>query len=425
MDSTAAQPTSRVRELVRLEEGGREIRLVACWPAGGGTAADVPALAALDAALATGELGPGGTFVATVDGPGAVALARAAALRGVRALLVAAGAGRERVGLARAYGAEVRLDPLATPGSSGEPAPDLARRIAAEVGTATVLSFDRHAHWSLGSDDLVSAILADLSPGHEAFLPSRAAELASLVAGAGVTRLRTVGGRRAEAPDTVQPEAARLSRFPTVAPSGDVVVTDAELATAARRVAATSGVLLAADGAAALAAALRPTSDSSAATVLLLEPGHHDLDTLHDPDWLEREGLLRRGGTLTAAALFAQRHGDLPALVSLTPESPLGEAIRIMQELEVSQIPILEDDQVVGTLRDDQIIDLLLHAPGQQHEPVRAVMDDPLPSLPGDASLDDVQAAILAGAPAVLIRLPDGRLGILTKYDLIHGLSLT
>lgn len=430
MDRTTAPTGSHVRELTRLDHGSGEVRLLAHWTPGGGTAEDAAALATVDAAIEAGDLAPGGTFVAAVDGPGVVALARAAARRGLMARLVTTDtAGRERIGLARAFGADVRVDPVAATRSSAEPVPDIARRIAAEAGDATVLSFDGESRWTSRDDDMVDAVTPLLGSGETVFVPGRASALAGRLRSAGDFQIRTVGAQRSEASATTQHEAGRLSRFTTAALASDatpdVVVTDAEIVAAARHVAGAAGLLIAADGAAAVAAALRPTHAAAIASVLLLEPGHHDLDTLHDPDWLEREGLLRRGGQLSAAALFAQRHGDLPALVSLTPDSALGEAIRIMQELEVSQIPIMEEDRVVGTLRDDQIIDLLLHAPGQQHEPVRAVMDDPLPGLPGDATLDDVQAAILAGAPAVLIRLPDGRLGILTKYDLIHGLSLS
>ena len=100
-----------------------------------------------------------------------------------------------------------------------------------------------------------------------------------------------------------------------------------------------------------------------------------------------------------------------------------GEAIRTMQDLEVSQIPVVRDGALVGTLHEQQVIDLLLHAPERRDGPVDEVMEDALPEVAESASLDEVRAHLVAGNAAVIVRRADGTRAILTKYDLIHGLA--
>jgi predicted transcriptional regulator len=95
-----------------------------------------------------------------------------------------------------------------------------------------------------------------------------------------------------------------------------------------------------------------------------------------------------------------------------------------MQDSDVSQIPVIKDGQLVGNVREDQIIDLLIHMPGRQDAPIEEIMEDPVPELPGDAGADEVQRMFVNGHAAVLVRLSGGRREILTKYDLIHGLSV-
>ena len=123
--------------------------------------------------------------------------------------------------------------------------------------------------------------------------------------------------------------------------------------------------------------------------------------------------------------LVSRKGKDVPPLVSLPPTARIGEAIRIMQESDVSQIPVIHDGQVVGNVREDQIIDLLLHTPSRQDAPIEEIMEDGVPEVAADTPVDEIQRHFLNGHSAVLVRVPGGRRGILTKYDLIHGLART
>src|SRR6185503_13173451 len=125
--------------------------------------------------------------------------------------------------------------------------------------------------------------------------------------------------------------------------------------------------------------------------VIIPERGERALGKIYDDEWMQRNQFLSESADVTAADLVARKAPDHSNLVSLPPNARIGEAIRIMQETDVSQIPIIKDGQVVGNLREDQIIDLLLHTPGRQDAPVEEIMEDAVPEVAGDAPVDEVQ----------------------------------
>ncbi len=199
-----------------------------------------------------------------------------------------------------------------------------------------------------------------------------------------------------------------------------------EAIAAARAVARDDGLLVGPASGAVLAVARRlagEIADDMRVIAVLPDGGAAALATIHDEAWLRRHGLLADTPALTAADLLSRKGGGPQDMVMLAPDASVDHAIRIMQDLEVSQIPIVDEGEVVGTIREDQVIDLLLHTPERKDGPVADVMDDPLREITPDADIEDIQAMIVAGGSALIVRWPDGRREILTKYDLIHGLA--
>jgi predicted transcriptional regulator len=109
-------------------------------------------------------------------------------------------------------------------------------------------------------------------------------------------------------------------------------------------------------------------------------------------------------------------------VISATPSTPVHEAIALMQSREISQLPVIVDGKVLGTVREGRIIDLLVHGRVSETMVVEEVMEDPLPVVAEGSGLADVSDLIKGGAPAVLVRYDDGDLDIITKFDLMHSL---
>ena len=157
---------------------------------------------------------------------------------------------------------------------------------------------------------------------------------------------------------------------------------------------------------------------------LVCERGERSLGKVFNDEWMKRHGFLASEAETVPAGDVVRRKGrDIPQVVTLTPDDAMDDAIRIMREMDVSTIPVVKDGQVVGTVREEQVIDFLLHTPKGRGTKIEEIMEDPLPEVNADTPLTEVHQLFLRGNHAVLVRLDGGRREILTKYDLIHGLA--
>ncbi len=414
--------TIRDAVLVRLGRlpGDAPGRVVVALASAGTATADADALAMR--CLASLERGGGLAGATTLVACGATfgaSIAMLAAARGLACVIVIDDtATREQRNRVRAFGAELRSAPARGEAADGGAMASTARSVAAQTPGGVLVEKRR----------------VDAGPAEEVFgerLARATGDALFAVVGADRDALPLAGIRRALVASARDAAVVSLA-FDGASWSGDVngaplLVSESDALATARRMAREEGVLAAAaEGGAAVAAALRLASDApSGGIVVALVPAadRHDLITAYDDAWwAENHGDAQRT-SLTAAGVLAHKDEGPGALVTLEPDATVAQAIRIMRDLEVSQIPVLRGDRIVGTIREDQVIDLLLHAPERKEGAVETVMEDPLPEIDEAASVTDLQSLLVRGGSAVIVRRRDGAREILTKYDLIHALA--
>ncbi|MHC4923673.1 MAG: CBS domain-containing protein, partial [Planctomycetota bacterium] len=126
---------------------------------------------------------------------------------------------------------------------------------------------------------------------------------------------------------------------------------------------------------------------------------------------------------MTAEQLLGRKTEAQRKVLTVAPDSPVQEAIRIMKETEISQLPVVnEEGEIRGSIREDQVIDILVHGRELNDLAVEEVMDEPFPRVEAGASALEIQGLLAAGNPAVLVGTGNGDLGILTKFDLLQSL---
>jgi cystathionine beta-synthase len=396
-----------------------------------------------------GALKPGGTIVESTSGNMGVGLALIAAVKGYRCIVCTTDKQSEdKINLVRAFGAEVRICPTAVEPEDPRSFYCVAKKIAAETpGAFYANQFHSQdnpaAHYATSGPEIwdategkVDVVVGGLGTGGTLcgagrFLKEKnpAVKIVGVdpfgslfydwfhhktIVKAQMYKIEGIG-------EDILPGALDFSVLDDV-----VQVQDKESFLAARRLAREEGILAGTSAGAALVGTWKYAKALPAGmlvVVIIPERGERALGKIYDDEWMQRNQFLAHATEVTAADLVARKAKDHSNLVALPPNARIGEAIRIMQESDVSQIPIIKDGQVVGNLREDQIIDLLLHTPGRQDGPVEEIMEDPVPEVAGDAPVDEVQRMFVDGRSAVLVRLSGGRRGILTKYDLIHGLA--
>jgi cystathionine beta-synthase len=126
--------------------------------------------------------------------------------------------------------------------------------------------------------------------------------------------------------------------------------------------------------------------------------------------------------------LAARRREDL--VIGVSPDITLAEAIQTMIQHSISQVPVLDGGEVVGSLSERGVLNRLMTEPASRERPVREVMAAPLPVVGRDVHLDRLTAYLEGESSAVLVRDEAGGDGaapaafhIVTRSDLISAIA--
>ncbi|HDD26442.1 MAG TPA: CBS domain-containing protein, partial [Acidilobales archaeon] len=110
-------------------------------------------------------------------------------------------------------------------------------------------------------------------------------------------------------------------------------------------------------------------------------------------------------------------------VITVTPDTPLRTIIDIMDKKGISQIPVVNEGRVVGTVFESSILKTIGLRKDITQLRARDVMEDPLPMVPPSANINIIKTLLLV-SPAVLVVDKDGVRGIITKIDLIKYLTI-
>jgi cystathionine beta-synthase len=159
--------------------------------------------------------------------------------------------------------------------------------------------------------------------------------------------------------------------------------------------------------------------------VMLPDSGFRYLSKTYNDEWMRNHGFLERKPDVTADEVLNLRR-DHTDLVAAAPADEIGTIIERMTEEGISQMPVIDDNEVVGSVTETRILNRLIDAPDARTQPVRTIMGDPFPVVPASLHLDHLSAYLEQNAGAVLVdHGPDSRQGysVLTKSDLISALA--
>jgi cystathionine beta-synthase len=133
-----------------------------------------------------------------------------------------------------------------------------------------------------------------------------------------------------------------------------------------------------------------------------------------------KEKLLLEPQRITAGLINETKNGGAPpALIFVGPDETIGEALEKMSESAVTQLPVLEDNRSVGSLRESRVLTKLLSDRDLINSKVRDVMDESFPVIEVDTSLREIKSK-LQKAPAVLIEDFKRITGIITRSDVLE-----
>jgi cystathionine beta-synthase len=199
-------------------------------------------------------------------------------------------------------------------------------------------------------------------------------------------------------------------------------VTDRESFDLARQLSRREGIFCGGSTGTNFAATLKVAkeADESAVIVFIVcDTGEHYLSKFHSDEWM-KEKLLLEPQRITAGLIAETKNGTSPQqLIAVAPDETVASALERMTENGVTQIPVIEDNRSVGSLRESRILTKLLGDRDLAEAKVSEIMDESFPVMDVDASLAEIKKK-LQRHPAVLIEDFKRITAIITRTDILE-----
>jgi cystathionine beta-synthase len=417
----------------------------------GGSVKDRLAVLVIDEAERKGLLKPGGTIIEGTSGNTGVGLALVAAVRGYKIVFtITDKQSREKIDLLKAFGAEVIVCPTAVEPEDPRSYYSVAKKLSREIPNAYYPNqyenpLNPEAHYrttgreiwedtegkithfvcGMGTGGTISGVGRYLKEQNPEVKVVGVDPVGSLYYD--YAKTGSIGKAR---PYVV--EGIGEDIFPGTMDFkvlDDVVqVNDEECFVWARRLAKREGIFAGGSGGGCVSAALRVAKDCKKGDMvvgLLPDSGNRYLSKIYNDSWMREHGYADSEVTLTAADVIRVKHqnGKTREPIIVGPNQTIFHALRTMQQQDISQLPVFEGDQSVGAVFEDQILNLALQGKDLRKLIVREVMGPPIPQVPSTAPVERVTYILSHESPAVFVEMGNGRLEVLTKFDLMDTIA--
>ncbi|MGZ6375519.1 MAG: cystathionine beta-synthase [Ktedonobacterales bacterium] len=432
--------------LVRLNSVARDVRPLVLAKVEyfnpGGSVKDRIGAGLIEACERAGLLKPGGTIVEPTSGNTGTGLAIAAAIKGYHCIFVMTDkVSEEKRSLLRALGAEVVICPNSEPHDSPDNYHNVAARLAREIPGAC--SPDQYsnpanplAHYrSTGpeiwadTDGKVTAFVAGI--GTAGTITGTARYLKEQNSNIKVIGADPAGSiYSADTPKPYKVEGIGTDTFPEnwdASLVDEVIrVDDRASFQMARRMAREEGLLCGGSCGTAVVAALeyaKRLGPDDVVVTLLPDTGRGYLTKFYDDTWMRENGFYETPSQPTLADVLAFRRSltpDVPLVVGVTPEEPVASAIQQFHRYGISQLPVMEGDQIVGSLTENQLLQRFAAGEHLNGQRVRDWQGPPLPILPETAPVREAYTLLVGGHTAVAVTGQNGLHGVVSKSDLME-----
>lgn len=159
--------------------------------------------------------------------------------------------------------------------------------------------------------------------------------------------------------------------------------------------------------------------------ILLPDTGARYMSKIYSDDWMQNNGFLDQTTSLTARDIIYAKSENTTKLLTVDASDTLGKAIQVMGENGISQVPVRDNGEIIGSLNESSLLNYLIDDPLAKEKNVKEVMGKPLPVIAGDLKLTQISKMIDKNTPAVIVKMDGENLYILTRSDLINAISNT
>lgn len=419
----------------------------------GGSSKDRIAVKMIDAAEASGQLKPGGTIIEPTSGNTGVGLALVAQRRGYKCVFVCPDkVSEDKQNVLRAYGADVVVCPTAVAPDHPDSYYSVSNRLVEEIegawkpdqysnpnGPASHYETTGPEIWA-DTEGKITHFVAGVGTG-------------GTISGAG-RYLKDVSGGKVQVIGA-DPEGSVYSGgtgrpylvegvgedfWPTAydqtIADGIIAVSDADSFDMTRRLAREEALLVGGSCGMAVVAALKVAEEAgpdAVVVVLLPDGGRGYLSKIFNDSWMSSYGFLRTrlDGSMhepTVGDVLRGKSGALPDLVHTHPSETVRDAIGILREYGVSQMPVVGAEppvmagEVAGSVSERELLSAVFEGRAKLADAVAKHMSPPLPLI-GAGELVSAAATALSESDAVMVVEEGKPAGVITRHDLLGFIS--
>jgi len=414
----------------------------------GGSVKDRIGLVMIEEAEREGRLKTGGTIVEATSGNTGMGLAIAAALKGYKCVFTMPDKmSIEKIRLLRAFGAEVIVTPTAVPHESPESYTEVAKRIVRETPNSILANQyynpkNPEAHYQttgpeiweqtggqidyfvcgIGTGGTISGVgkyLKEKNPGvkivgvdpkgsllRDYFYTKKLPPAFSPYKVEGIGQDFVPGALHFEFIDEM------------------IEVTDKESFLMARRMTREEGMFVGGSSGTAIAGTLKLAerlSEKDVVVALLPDTGERYLSKIYNDDWMRENRFLIPEKITLRYVLQAKR--GVNQLISIDPVTTVRKALDLLSEHNVSQLPVIDNGQPVGSVEESELMSSVLGNPALFDARVSSLMEAEFPVVQIEESINQAITLLSKKHPAVLVQ-DDGKIvGIVTRFDVIEYMS--
>ena len=415
----------------------------------GGSVKDRIAERMIDAAEKDGSLQPGGTIVEPTSGNTGVGLAMVAQQRGYKCIFVCPDkVSEDKRNVLKAYGAQVVVCPTAVDPEDPRSYYSVSDRLSGEPGAWKPDQYSNpnnpRSHYETTgpeiweqTDGTVTHFVAGVGTGGTIsgtgrYLKEASNSSVEIIGADPEGSVYSGGSGRPYLVEGVGEDFWPTAYDPGIADE-IVAVSDRDSFDMTRRMAREEGLLVGGSCGMAVVAALRVAAKAepgSLVVVLLPDSGRGYLSKVFNEDWLSSYGFIQGETEQTIGDVLRAKtlDGDLPDFVHTHPTESVADAIAILKEYGVSQLPVVRAEppimtaEISGSIVERVVLDALFHGTAHLSDRVESVMSASLPMVGAGESVAAAMTA-LTEADALMV-VDDGKpTGVITRQDVLAFLA--
>jgi len=414
----------------------------------GGSVKDRIGIRMLEAAEREGRIQPGGTVIEGTSGNTGMGLALAAAIKGYQCIFTMPDKmSQEKIDALRALGAEVIVTPTQVDHHDPRSYHSVAHRLSREIPNSVFpnqyqnpANADAHYEatgpeiWEQTEGRVTHAVIGVGTGGTITGVARFLKEKNPAVRIIGADPQGSIFAEMFQTGRKPQPQPYKVEGIGQDEMPGNVdfsvideihAVSDKDAFVRTRLLARTEGIFAGGSAGAALHVALKTSEklgEKDVVVVIIPDSGTRYLSKIYNDNWMKENQFLEPPVQVRAGQVVRDKVRRTKDLVLVPLGIKVEDAVNLMREHDISQVPVIEGGEVVGSISEARILDILVSDAGARGKPVAEYMEKPFPVVLDDASLTEVAQKMDRETSAVLVR-QQGGFDIITKSDLIFFLT--